>query len=89
MSHVVHPDPLLIEMERIEQDNDQAFQIYKQKILQLQSDYEMEFEELSKKYKMLLQNVHTEAELKTKELETQYKLVAMNKVLAEVWICKA
>ncbi|KAK7285039.1 hypothetical protein RJT34_19796 [Clitoria ternatea] len=89
MSHVDHPDPLLVEMERIEQDNEQAFQIYKQKILQLQSDYEMEFEELSKKYKMLLQNVHTEAEFKIKELETQYRLVAMNKVLAEVWICKA
>ncbi|KAJ1376077.1 Helicase protein MOM1 [Sesbania bispinosa] len=88
MPHFAYSDPLLIEMERIEKMNEEAFNIHEKKILQLQSDYKKEFEELGEKYRMLLQNVNTAVELKRRELETQCKLVLMNKVLAEHWIQK-
>ncbi|KAK7337677.1 hypothetical protein VNO77_18262 [Canavalia gladiata] len=43
MSHVAYPDPLLIEMERIEKVNEEALELHEQKRLQLESDYEKEF----------------------------------------------
>ncbi|XP_027349139.1 uncharacterized protein LOC113860822 [Abrus precatorius] len=88
MSHVAYPDPLLIEMEKIEKVKEEAFKIHEQKILQLKSDFEKELEKLGEKYRMLLQNVNTDVELKKMELETECKLVLMNKVLAEVWMQK-
>ncbi|RDX85738.1 hypothetical protein CR513_33021, partial [Mucuna pruriens] len=88
-------DSLLIVMERIQKVNKEAFKIHEQKLtvcffvkqkLQIQSNYEKEFENLREKYRMLLQNVNDEAALKGMELETHYKLVLRNKALAEVWI---
>ncbi|XP_027188139.1 uncharacterized protein [Cicer arietinum] len=55
-------------------------------ILQLQSDFKKEFEELGEKYSMLHQNLDIAVALKNKELETQRNIVRMHMLLAEAWI---
>ncbi|KAK7245118.1 hypothetical protein RIF29_39952 [Crotalaria pallida] len=81
-----YPDPLAIEMEKIEKVKEEVLKIQEKKTLQLQSDLYEEMEKLREKYIMLQQDVDTEAALKLEELETQSKIALMNKVLAEAWI---
>ncbi|CAI8614611.1 unnamed protein product [Vicia faba] len=78
-------DSLLIEMEQIIKKKEEAYKACEEKILQLQSDYTMEYEMLREKYNMLLQNVDTSVALKHEDLETQRNIVSKSMVLADLW----
>ncbi|XP_058738122.1 ISWI chromatin-remodeling complex ATPase ISW2-like isoform X2 [Vicia villosa] len=78
-------DSLLIEMEQIIKNREEAYKTREEKILQLQSDYTKEYEMLREKYNMLLQNVDTAEGLKNEELETQRNIVSKSMILADIW----
>ncbi|GAV67872.1 SNF2_N domain-containing protein/Chromo domain-containing protein [Cephalotus follicularis] len=75
-------DPLQKEMERIQQDKEQAFKMLEDKMLLLKHEYTREIEEMHMKYLKLLQDAELAFLQKTQDLEACYNKVHASKLLA-------